>query len=56
MDPKGDRLRKIQSGQLKLPESVLKVSKEKNVCCTAPDIFTVVKFVFSVLERQCLPY
>lgn len=25
MDPKGDRLRKIQSGQLMLPESVLKV-------------------------------
>ena len=25
MDPKGDRLRKIQSGQLKLPDSVLKV-------------------------------
>lgn len=25
MDPKGDRLRLIKSGQLKLPESVLKV-------------------------------
>lgn len=55
MDPKGDRLRKIQSGQLKLPDSVLKVCPSLFTFATNNSLLhTMIYIKYKLIEQSVL--